>query len=84
MALEGDQVGLENLFVDKMDDTETFSNVPDVESLFCYICSVVTEALRVQAPRVKKCVQCRKDIKEKIWTILENIEPEGPGPEIGG
>ena len=47
--MEGDQVGLENLFVDKTDETETFSNVPDVGSLFCYVCSVVTEALRVQA-----------------------------------
>ena len=34
MALEGDQVGLENIFVDKTDETVTFPNVPDVESLF--------------------------------------------------
>ena len=57
MVLEGDQVGLENIFVDKMDETETFSNVPDVESLFCYVCSVVTEALRVQALRAQKNLQ---------------------------
>ena len=57
MALEGGQVGLENLFVDKTDETETFSNVPDVESLFCYICSVVTEALRVQALRAQNNLQ---------------------------
>ena len=57
MALEGDQVGLENLFVDKTDETETFSNVPDVESLFCYVCLVVTEALRVQALRAQNNLQ---------------------------
>ena len=57
MALEGDQIGLENLFVDKTDETETFSNVPDVESLFCYVCSVVTEALRVQALRAQNNLQ---------------------------
>ena len=57
MALEGDQIGLENLFVDKTDETKTFSNVPDVESLFCYVCSVVTEALRVQALRAQNNLQ---------------------------
>lgn len=36
------------------------------------------------APPVKKCLQCRKEVKEKIWTILVNINSEGSGPEIGG
>ena len=62
----------------------------------CYVCSVITESPVVFmpcehkitctdcAPRVKKCLQCRKDVKEKIWTILVNINSEGSGPEIGG
>ena len=34
MALEGDQVGLENLFVDQSDTTVTFPNCPDVATEF--------------------------------------------------
>ena len=34
MALEGDKVGLENLFVDKSDTTVTFPNCPDVATEF--------------------------------------------------
>ena len=34
MALEGDQVGLENLFVDQSDTTVTFRNCPDVATEF--------------------------------------------------
>ena len=34
MALEGDQVCLEKLFVDKSDKTVTFPNCPNVASLF--------------------------------------------------
>ena len=34
MALEGDEVGLENLFVDTSDTTVTFPNCPDVATEF--------------------------------------------------
>ena len=34
MALEGDQVGLENLFIDTSDTIVTFPNCPDVATEF--------------------------------------------------
>ena len=58
MALEGDQVGLENLFVDQSDTTVTFPNCPDV----------ATEFFQPQRTSTKKP---DKSIDEKVKEALD-------------
>ena len=58
MALEGDQVGLENLFVDQSDTTVTFPNCP----------YVATEFFQPQRTSTKKP---DKSIDEKVKEALD-------------
>ena len=58
MALEGDQIGLENLFVDQSYTTVTFPNCPDV----------ATEFFQPQRTSTKKP---DKSIDEKVKEALD-------------
>ena len=70
MALEGDQVGLEKLFVDKSDETVTFPNCPDVKSQFFQ-------------PQRSSTIKLDKSIDEKVQEHVDRYDEYLPRAQRG-
>ena len=70
MALWGDQVGFEKLFVDKSDETVTFPNCPYVKSLFFQ-------------PQHSSTIKLDKSIDEKVQEHVDRYDEKLPWVQRG-